>query len=46
MNIMIDGQIHTVEQFSKFKYLTAGITEDQRCETQIKNENRNCKVRL
>ena len=34
MNIMIDGQ--KVEQVNKFKYLGAWITEDGRCETEIR----------
>ena len=34
INIIIDGQ--KVEQVSKFKYLGAWITEDGRCETEIR----------
>ena len=34
VNILIDGQ--KVEQVDKFKYLGAWITEDGRCETEIK----------
>ena len=34
INIVIDGQ--KVEQVDKFKYLGAWITEDGRCETEIR----------
>ena len=41
MNIVTDGQ--NVEQVNKFKYFGAWITEDGRCETEIKTRIRMAK---